>query len=56
MPTTLPSPVDRPNFRFLAIDSTGTAWEWVDSEMIWAPVAEPASPDGGPLRSNFTLH
>ena len=35
MPTTLPSPVDRGEFRFLAVDAAGTAWRWMDDEMVW---------------------
>ncbi len=31
-------PVDRSDFRFVAIDAAGTAWRWID-EMIWVPVA-----------------
>ena len=39
MPTTLPSPVDRDEFRFVAIDPKGAAWQWIDEEMLWGPVA-----------------
>ena len=35
MPTTLPSPVDRAEFRFVAVGPEGTLWRWVDNEMIW---------------------
>ena len=35
IPTTLPSPVDRKAFQFVAIDAAGAAWRWVDDEMIW---------------------
>lgn len=35
MPTTLPSPVDRGEFRFLAVDATGVVWRWVDEETVW---------------------
>ena len=30
MPTTLPSPVDREEFRFVAVDAAGAVWEWID--------------------------
>ena len=36
MPTTLPSPVDRGEFRFIAVDAAGAAWRWIDDEMVWA--------------------
>ena len=35
MPTTLPSPVDRGEFRFVAVDSEDREWHWVDEEMVW---------------------
>ena len=41
MPTTLPSPVDRREFRFVAVDAAGAAWRWIDDEMVWVRV------DGG---------
>ena len=28
MPTTLPGPVDRAEFRFVAVYAAGTTWEW----------------------------
>ena len=40
MPTTLPSPVDRGEYRFTAVDAAGTAWRWVDGEAVWAPERE----------------
>ena len=36
MPTTVPSPVDRGEFRFVAIDAAGATWHWIDEEMVWA--------------------
>ena len=39
MPTTLPSPVDRDAFRFVAVDVSGAVWQWVDAEIVW--VREP---------------
>ena len=38
MPTTLPSPVDRGEFRFVAVDAAGAAWRWIDEEMVWVRV------------------
>ena len=38
MPTTLPSPVDRAEFRFVAVDAAGRAWRWIDDEMVWVCV------------------
>ena len=39
MPTTLPSPVDRGEFRFVAVDTEGTLWRWIDHELVWVRVA-----------------
>lgn len=36
MPTTMPSPVDRGEFRFVAFDAAGTVWFWIDEELVWA--------------------
>ena len=46
MPTTLPSPVDRSEFRFVAVDAAGREWRWIDGRMVWeridaGTVAEP---------------
>ena len=47
MPTTLPSPVDRDAFRFVAVDATGAVWEWIDQEGVWVRrVAEHGDTDG----------
>ena len=46
MLTTLPSPVDRDEFRFVAVDAGGADGEWIDREMVWIRVAEGAVPDG----------
>ena len=35
MPTTLSSPVDRAEFRFVAVDVSGAVWRWVDEDMVW---------------------
>ena len=48
MPTTLPSPVDRAEFRFVAVDAGGTVWRWVDEDMVWVRDPELSSPlEGG---------
>ena len=47
MPTTLPSPVDREAFRFVAVDAAGAIWEWIDHEMVWVRVVEHGDTDGG---------
>ena len=44
MPTTLPSPVDRREFQFFAVDADGREWQWDDYKMVWV-VAE--SHEGG---------
>ena len=41
MPTTLPSPVDRGAFQFVALDAAGVEWRWIDEEMTWVRVPEP---------------
>ena len=38
MPTTLPSPVDLGEFRFVAVDAAGATWHWVEDEMVWVRV------------------
>ncbi len=38
MPTTLPSPVDRGEFRFVAVGAAGDEWRWIDEEMVWVRV------------------
>ncbi|MXY16395.1 MAG: hypothetical protein F4Y57_05185 [Acidobacteria bacterium] len=47
MPTTLPSPVDRGEFRFVAVDAAGRAWRWIDEETVWVRVEDgtDAAPD-----------
>ena len=47
MPTTLPSPVDRKEFRFVAVDPAGAVWEWLDHEMVWVRVVEHMDTEGG---------
>ena len=55
MPTTLPSPVDRAEFRFVAVDAAGAVWRWIDEDMVW--VREPErSPPVDDADSPVTLH
>ena len=35
MPTTIPSPTDRGEFQFFAVDKDGRKWHWDDSEILW---------------------
>ena len=35
MPTTIPSPADRGEFEFFAVDKDGRMWRWNDSETLW---------------------
>ena len=52
MPTTLPSPVDRGEFRFFAVDASGTVWRWIDGDMVWVREEEgPSSAEGDDDRS-----
>ena len=44
MPTTLPSPVDRGEFRFVAVDAAGRAWRWIDEETVWVRVEDRTHP------------
>ncbi len=52
MPATLPSPVDRTEFRFVAVEATGAAWEWIDHDGM----AEGAIPAGGARDGCVTVH
>lgn len=54
MPTTLPSPVDRTEFRFLAVDAAGAVWRWVDKDMVW--VREPERSPVDDADPPVTLH
>ena len=51
MPTTPSSPVDRGEFRFLALDASGTAWRWVDQDMVWV-----REPEAEGVDSPLTVH
>ena len=46
MPTTLPSPADRGEFRFVAVDAAGTVWRWIDEELVWVRPSD--GPGEGP--------
>ncbi len=46
MPTTLPSPVGREEFRFVAVDASRAVWRWVDAEMVRV-----REPEGAPSES-----
>ena len=35
MPTTIPSPADRSEYHFFAIDKDGRKWRWDDWETLW---------------------
>ena len=56
MPTTLPSPVDRAEFQFVAVDATGAIWEWLDHEMVWVRVAEEAGSTAAARDGCTTVH
>ena len=47
MPTTLPSPVDRGEFRFVAVDAQGAAWRWVDEVLVWVRLESDWCPGEG---------
>ena len=47
MPTTLPSPVDRGQLRFVAVDAAGAVWRWIDDEMVWVRQAAGPKAEGG---------
>ena len=56
MPTTLASPVDREEFRFVAVDAAGAVWEWIDHEMVWVRMAEKVRPNGEARDGCDTVH
>ena len=56
MPTTVPSPIDRGEFRFVAVDATGSMWQWIDEGTVWVRVhLDPGSDDSG-MESCDVLH
>ncbi len=56
MPTTLPSPVDRGELRFVAMDAEGTAWRWNDEEMVWVRVRGDMGADDREIDECDVLH
>ena len=56
MPTTLPSPVDRGEFRFVAVDAAGRAWRWIDDEMVWARVEDEVVADADGAAGGGVVH
>lgn len=40
MPTTIPSPVARGEFDFIAKDRDGIEWRWDDRELVWKRIPE----------------
>ena len=56
MPTTLPSPVDRGEFRFVAVDASGAVWRWVDEDMVWVRESAGRSSEGEDADRSFTVH
>ena len=48
MPTSIPSPVDRGEFRFVAADADGHEWEWNDDGLVW--VARQTTADAKPKK------
>ena len=55
MPTTVPSPVDRGEFRFVAVDAAGATWHWIDEELVWARQRDKSEAEGGE-RGGDVLH
>lgn len=55
MPTTLPSPVDCGEFRFVAVDASGVVWWWVEKEMVWEREVEGRKPDAEDADCPLTL-
>ena len=56
MPTTVPSPVDRGEFRFVAVDAAGALWHWIDEEMVWVRQRADAEAAGRGRDGSGTLH
>ena len=56
MPTTVPSPVDRGDFRFVAVDAAGTTWQWIDERMVWVRVHRGTEPDDPGMEGCDFLH
>ncbi|MDE2906025.1 MAG: hypothetical protein OXQ28_08060 [Acidobacteriota bacterium] len=56
MPTTLPSPADREEFRFVAVDAAGAVWHWIDEEMVWARQRAEAEAEGRKGEGGGVVH
>ena len=56
MPTTLPSPWDRGEFRFVAVDASGAVWRWVDEDVVWVREPQGSAPDLDHADRPLTLH
>ena len=56
MPTTVPSPVDRGELRFVAVDESGATWHWIDEEMVWARQREGTEAGSPGRRGDEVLH
>ena len=56
MPTTLPSPVDRGEFRFVAVDASGVVWKWVDKDMVWVREPDRAAAEVAEADAPLTVH
>ena len=56
MPTTLPSPVDRGEFRFVAVDAAGAEWRWNDDEMVWVRANRETGPNDREADGCDVLH
>jgi len=56
MPSTLPSPVDRGEFRFVAVDASGAVWRWVDEDMVWVRDPRWSSPAMDDAEPSPTVH
>lgn len=56
MPTTLPSPADRGEFRFAAVDGAGREWRWIDDEMVWTCIDTGRHEEPGKNEASVTVH
>ena len=55
-PTTLPSPVDRGGFRFVAVNASRVVWRWVDEDMAWVRDPYDVPTDLEDVGSRSTMH
>ena len=56
MPTTLPSPADRGDFRFVAVDAAGAVWHWIDEDMVWARQRAEEDAEGRQREGSEVVH